>query len=77
LSWRFFLGLLQPSPATVTVCFTWALSWAAIAVDMCSLVLQRLELAAKIEREPSGRIRSRRRIGTSGIVLNVVEVMFS
>jgi hypothetical protein len=39
-------------------------------------VVQRLALAARIEREPSGRIRSRRRIGTSGIALNVVEVMF-
>jgi len=62
--WGFFLrrfAFLHLDTPTVTARFIRAPFWAVIAVDMCSAPLQRLALAAKIERGASGRIRSGRR----------------
>src|SRR5664280_1879000 len=71
-------GFLQPDTATFTVGFTLAPFCPLIAVSMDKgFLVQRPELAARIERLPSGRTRSKRRIGTSGSALNVVEVTFS
>ena len=80
VGWRFLLdrfALLHPSTATVTVGFSRAPFCPVIAVNIVrGFFVHTLELAARIDVLPSGRIRSKRRIGTSGIVLNVTEVMF-
>jgi len=50
-------GFLQPDTATFTVGFTLAPFCPLIAVSMVrGFLVQRPELAARIEREPSGRI---------------------
>src|ERR1700722_6570690 len=75
----FFLAVLcftQPVTPIGVFCLMVAPFWAVNAVGITSLGWQRLPLAASAEYLPWGRLSSKLPTGASGMVWNVLEVMF-